>query len=276
MNYRHIYHAGNICDVVKHATLTLLLGHMRAKDKGFTVIDTHAGTGLYDLSDERAGKTDEAKQGVLRLMEAQRLPALCAYYDLLQKLNPDGDFHLYPGSPRLVLSMLREQDRLIACELHPEDARELKHRFWNEKQITVHNRDGYEALLALTPPETKRGMVLIDPPFEQTDEFEQITKSLIAAHKRWPIGVYAIWYPIKDRPALWTWQEQLITSGIPKILCAEFIFEEEVRADRLNGSGMVIVNPPWKLDEEISALYPELHKALGTAHQECAIKMLTE
>jgi 23S rRNA (adenine2030-N6)-methyltransferase len=282
MNYRHIFHAGNRCDVVKHAVLTLVLGHLRTKDKGFAVLDTHAGIGLYDLKDPRALKTLEASEGVLLFLAAPEHPALAPYRDILRKLNPlwDGknvnEFRVYPGSPLLTFHMLRHQDRLIACELHPEDAETLRLNAPNDKRMQIHGRDGYEAMCAFLPPQEKRGLALIDPPYEQPDEFEKIIACLTTIYRRWSTGIYMIWYPIKDRPAIWKFHDALASSGINKILCAEFIYDLEGRSDRLSGSGLIIVNPPWKLDEEYQTLFPYLHQAMGTPHQGFVVKWLTQ
>jgi 23S rRNA (adenine2030-N6)-methyltransferase len=273
LNYRHIYHAGNICDVVKHAVLTLLVGHLRAKDKGFTVLDTHAGAGLYDLDDPRARKTDEAATGIRRLFAAEPIPELADYVRVVRALNPEGAVRHYPGSPVFARHLLRPQDRLMACELHPEDARALKRRFFGDKQVQVHRRDGYEALQALMPPE-KRGLALIDPPFETPDEFARLTLALAMLHRLWPHGQMAIWYPIKERPAIWRFHEALMETSIPKLLCAEFIYDEETRHDRLNGCGFIIVNPPWQFDSQLVRLFPALHRALQTAHQGSVVKSL--
>ena len=281
MNYRHIFHAGNRCDVVKHAILTLVLGHLRAKDKGFAVLDTHAGTGLYDLDDSRAQKTNEAAEGIKALLDSPAVSALADYYAVLRKLNPlwDGrsaeNFRVYAGSPLFIFHLLREQDRLMACELHPEDAEALRIHAPADKRMQVHSRDGFEAMGAFLPPPEKRGLVLIDPPYEQPDEFEQTAKRVIDAWKRWPTGIYTIWYPVKDRPAIWKFHEALVAAGIPKILCAEFIYQSEVRSDRLNGSGLIIINPPWKLEEELKALFPALHQAMRTSYVDDVVKWLS-
>jgi 23S rRNA (adenine2030-N6)-methyltransferase len=280
MNYRHIFHAGNICDLVKHAVLTLAIAHLRAKDKAFCILDTHAGTGVYDLKDERALKTGEAEQGIYRLLASPELPDLAEYFRILNELNPDwqsgstDNFCYYPGSPMIERHMLRPQDRLVLCELHEEEAKELRRQFRNEVQVHVHTRDGYEALNAFLPPTEKRGMVLIDPPFENTNEFVKLAEVAANIHTRWREGLVMIWYPVKERPALWRFHEALIEAGIPEMLCAEFIYEEEVRADRLNGCGLIIINPPWKLDEKLQQLFPALHQALGTAHHGVTVKWL--
>lgn len=280
MNYRHIFHAGHICDVVKHALLVLLLEHLREKDKAFCVLDTHAGTGLYDLKDPQALKTGEAQTGIYKLLTKPPLPALAEYYRILKEINPDWQpqnpktVRFYPGSPVIVQHMLRPEDRLIACELQEEDARALRKYFRNIPQVQAHHRNGYEALGAFLPPPEKRGLVLIDPPYENADEFERLITSIIKAHTRWPQGIFMIWYPVKERPAIWRFHEALIASQIPKQLCAEFLFEEETRGDRLNGSGQIIINPPWQLDEKIGYLFSALHETLQTNHQGSIIKWL--
>ncbi len=280
MNYRHIFHAGNRCDVVKHAVLTLALRHLRAKEKGFAVLDTHAGMGLYDLNDSRALKTGEAAEGIVRLLDSPALPELADYYAVLRKMNPlwggqgaEG-FRVYPGSPLLTHHLLRAQDRLIACELHPDDAEALRLHSPADTRMQIHCRDGYEALGAFLPPPEKRGLTLIDPPYEQPDEFDRIVACLAQTHRRWASGMTMIWYPVKDRPALWKFHEALAATGIPKILCAEFVYEEDSRADRLGGSGMILINPPWKLDEEIKALFPALHKAMRTSYEGASVSWI--
>jgi len=271
MNYRHIYHAGNLCDVVKHAVLTLVLERLREKEKPFAVLDTHAGIGLYDLADERAQKTKEAEQGVLRFLAASAIPALASYDRIVRDLSARS---LYPGSPYLIRSFLREQDRLMACELHPEDVDALKKIFTRDNQVHIHHRDAYEAIAALCPPPEKRGLVLIDPPYEKPDEYEALVQALAKLHARWAQAMVMVWYPIKDRPALWKFHDSLMGSGIPKILAAEFIFGDEMHTDRLNGSGLIIINPPWGLDRTLEGVFPCLHEALETEHRQSVVKWL--
>jgi 23S rRNA (adenine2030-N6)-methyltransferase len=276
MNYRHIYHAGNICDVVKHAILTLLLEHLAQKPAPFAVLDTHAGTGSYNLLDERAHKTAEADSGIRKLLHAEPLPELASYYKVIQGLNGGYIVNNYPGSPQIVANLLRPQDQLMACELHEEDFAALKFLFRHNKQVHPHCRDGYSAIKALLPPPEKRGLVLIDPPYEQPDEFGKILEALQTLRQRWPVAMAALWYPIKDRPLLWRFHEALSMTGMPKILVAEFIYEAEERSDRLNGSGMIIINPPWQLDEKLKIIFPKLHAALGTAHAGVKIDWLRD
>jgi 23S rRNA (adenine2030-N6)-methyltransferase len=285
MNYRHVFHAGNICDVVKHVVLLELLGHLRGKETPFCVLDTHAGAGLYDMHDLRALKTGEAQSGIYKLLRAPAIADLPHYYRILGLFNPDWkpakpeetltQFRFYPGSPLFVREMLRMQDRLIACEWHPDDGGDLKRQFRGMKQAHVHHRDGYEALGAFLPPAEKRGLVLIDPPYEEVDEFSKLADAALKASKRWPQGIFMLWYPVKDRPTVWNFHEALAAGGVAKILCAEFIFEEETRSDRLNGSGLIIVNPPWQFEERLHYLFRILHEAMQTRHHGIAIKWLT-
>jgi 23S rRNA (adenine2030-N6)-methyltransferase len=276
MNYRHSYHAGNICDVVKHAVLLLLLERLRDKDTSFAVLDTHAGAGLYDLTDSAAQKTGEAAAGIEQLRAAEPIAEL-ARYDAIRLAVNHGDKtgQLYPGSPLLVQQMLRPQDRLIACELHPDDCGKLRRVLAQANNVQIHQRDGYEALRALLPPPEKRGLVFIDPPFEKPNEFTQLITAMQTVARRWPQGQMAIWYPIKERPAIWRFHEQLVALGLPKILLAEFIYQDEVRADRLNGCGFILLNPPWQFDLRLSELFPKLHAALQTPHQAVTITWLS-
>jgi len=263
MNYRHIFHAGNFADVMKHAVLALIVEHLRAKPAPFCVLDTHAGVGRYDLTSDPAQRTREYAEGIGRLFGAPPPhPALAPYLDAVASLNPDGALRWYPGSPRLARALLRPQDRLVLSELHPEDAATLKAEFARDRQTAVHAMDAYHALKAHLPPKEKRGLALIDPPFEEPDEFARLVGGLGRAHARWPTGIYAIWYPIKERPAVWRFQEALAGAGIPKILLAELTIHPEDTHLRLNGSGLAIVNPPWRLDETLDAVLPALHAVL--------------
>ncbi|HYG85213.1 MAG TPA: 23S rRNA (adenine(2030)-N(6))-methyltransferase RlmJ [Azospirillum sp.] len=263
MNYRHAFHAGNFADVMKHAVLAMIVEHLRAKPAPFCILDTHAGVGRYDLASEPAQRTREYEDGIARLY-GQPLPhpALTPYLDAVAALNPDGGLRWYPGSPRLARVLLRPQDRLVLSELHPDDARALKRDFSGDAQVAVHHMDAYLALKAHLPPKERRGLVLIDPPFEEPDEFARLAAGLTRAHKRWSTGIYAIWYPIKERPAVWRFEEVLAEAGIPRILITELTIHPEDTHLRLNGCGMAIVNPPWKLDEALAEVLPALHAAL--------------
>lgn len=265
MNYRHIFHAGNPADVMKHAVMALILEHLRVKPAPFCVLDTHAGIGRYDLTSEAAQKTLEYEDGIGRLFGAPSPhPTLKPYLDAVAAVNPDGALRAYPGSPRIARASLRPQDRLVLGELHPDDARALRREFRDDPQVAVHEIDAYVALKAHLPPKEKRGLVLIDPPFEQPDEFARMAEGLAAAHRRWPTGIYALWYPIKERAAVWRFQEAVEKTGIGKILLAELTWHPEDTHLRLNGSGLLIVNPPWRLDETLKETLNALHAVLPT------------
>ncbi len=265
MNYRHIFHAGSFTDVFKHAVFALLLQRLCAKETPFCVIDTHAGIGRYDLTSDPAVRTGEFRGGIARVLAAaDRLPAeLTPYVDAVRALNtPDDPLHWYPGSPRLARSLMRPQDRLVLAELHPDDVIDLQREFERDRNTSVLHQDGYRTLKAHVPPRERRGIVLIDPPFEVTDEFERLTVALAAAHARWATGIFAIWYPIKERATIWRFHDALERTGIRKILNAELLIHAEDNHLRLNGCGMIIVNPPWQLDQTLEAVLPALHDAL--------------
>ncbi|TPN79574.1 23S rRNA (adenine(2030)-N(6))-methyltransferase RlmJ [Mesorhizobium sp. CU2] len=269
MNYRHAYHAGNFADVVKHAVLTRLVEYLKQKDKAFRVIDTHAGIGRYDLASVEAGKTGEWQSGIGRVFEAALEPKAAAlltpYLEAVRAQNPDGELRRYPGSPVLVRHLLRKQDRLTAVELHPEDAERLKSVFAADFQTRVIELDGWLALGAQVPPKEKRGLVLIDPPFEEQGEFSRLVEGLQKAHRRWPGGLYALWYPIKDRKAVNAFRTALKEAGIPKILDIAFDVRPVSNEPSLDGSGLVVVNPPYTLEGELRTLLPALHKLLAVA-----------
>jgi 23S rRNA (adenine2030-N6)-methyltransferase len=268
MNYRHAFHAGNFADVVKHAVLARIIAHLKEKPAAFRVIDTHAGAGLYDLSGPEASRTGEWRAGIGRLRAAELandIRALLApYLDAVAALNPGRDMKVYPGSPALAQSLLRDQDRLVVCEREPQAAHALATFVRGDPRVKAVEIDGYTALNAYVPPKERRGLVLIDPPYEQPGEFDHLAQALAAAHRKWPTGIYALWYPIKNLRETAAFARRIAASGIARVLRAELTL---ARADseRLGGSGLIVVNPPWRLDEELSALLPALSQALGAA-----------
>jgi 23S rRNA (adenine2030-N6)-methyltransferase len=271
MNYRHAYHAGNFADVVKHAVLARLVEYLKQKDKAFRVIDTHAGVGLYDLSAEEAQKTGEWRSGIARLIEARLEPdtaaLLAPYVDAVKAANPDGGLSRYPGSPLIVRGLLRKQDRLSAIELHPQDSAVLKTLFADDYQVRIIELDGWLALGAHLPPKEKRGLVLVDPPFEREGEFGRLADGLRKAHRRWPGGIYALWYPVKDRRAVKAFREALAGSGIPKIMDIRFDVRPASDEPRLDGTGMIVVNPPFTLEKEVGIMLPALHGVLAESRE---------
>lgn len=238
MNYRHAFHAGNFADCMKHALLVWLLRAMARKEKGFAVLDTHAGVGRYDLSAGPAERTGEWRAGIGRLIGATD-PALVDYLGLVGQLG------LYPGSPALIRALLRPQDRLVCCELHPEDIKPLRRAFRDDAQVAVHHRDGYEAIGALLPPPERRGLVLIDPPYEAGDEFVRLVEAIRLAHRRFPSGGVAAWYPVKSRAEARGLHGDIKVSGIRDVVAAELWLREPIDAGRLNGCGLLVVNPPF-------------------------------
>ena len=261
MNYRHSFHAGNSADVVKHSLLIALVQALQLKESALTLIDTHAGCGLYDLEGEEAGRTGEAAQGVLRAF-ADPNPLLNDYRAAVQAVNAAAEPHLYPGSPRFLAQLLRTQDLLILNEKHPEDVRALR-GVMRGTIAAVHERDAYEFWLAMLPPRTPRGVVVVDPPYEQTDERARITATLAAAHRKWSHGVTVIWYPLKDRATHWRWKEQLRKLGIPKLLCVEHWLYDSDQPGIYNGAGLFIVNPPYAFTQALRPLLDALRAALA-------------
>jgi 23S rRNA (adenine2030-N6)-methyltransferase len=267
VNYRHAFHAGSFADVFKHAVLCRILDYLRTKDAPFRVIDTHAGAGLYDLSGPEASRGGEWQDGIGRLMTAelpQKAAALLApYLDVIGALNERGHLKVYPGSPAIVRAWLRPDDRLIACELEPKAAVVLASNLRGDPRIKTLEMDGWIALSAYVPPPERRGLVLVDPPFERDDDFYQLSKGLAVAHRKWATGIYALWYPIKGRPEPDALAKSLTKLGIRKILRAELSVSSLSDPSRLNGSGLILVNPPWTLEGELKALLPVLAGILG-------------
>ncbi|MDX3927238.1 MAG: 23S rRNA (adenine(2030)-N(6))-methyltransferase RlmJ [Shinella sp.] len=270
MNYRHIYHAGNFADVLKHAVLARLVTYMQGKDKAFRVLDTHAGIGLYDLSGEEAQKTGEWRDGIGRLLSAKLPPEIASllapYLDAVKALNPELETRgltFYPGSPKLARMLFRPQDRLSAMELHPDDYETLHRLFEGDFQSRITELDGWLALGAHLPPKEKRGIVLVDPPFEEAGEFERMTDGLAKAWRRFPGGTYCLWYPLKKGALVTEFHRALKALEIPKILCAELAVRSDRDTTGLAGSGLVIVNPPFTLKAELDRLLPFLKETLA-------------
>ena len=266
MNYRHDYHAGNFADVLKHTALCELLRLLTAKDKKLFVLDTHAGAGGYDLSGSQARRTGEAETGIVRLSAAPRagMPAAVARYLAAvaaydRKFGASaGEIRRYPGSPRLVRGLLRPGDRFVACELHPEEALALKREFAGDRAVEVRQADGYKVLKALLPPVERRGLVLIDPPFEATDEYERLLRVLRQGVRRFATGCYAIWYPIKDEAAAAFAAE--LAAFKPLILRLGL---DGIDPGKLAGCGLAVVNPPWRFEEAMREALPWIAERLG-------------
>jgi 23S rRNA (adenine2030-N6)-methyltransferase len=268
MNYRHAFHAGNFADVFKHAALTRILVHLREKPQTFRVIDTHAGAGRYDLKGAEASRSGEWRDGIARLMSGHLSERACTlfapYIDAIVTLNGGSGIAFYPGSPFLARAFLRNEDRLVACELEPEAAAALAQNLGRDRRTKSIAMDGYVALNAFIPPKERRGLVIIDPPFEQPDEFSRLPAALAAAHRKWPTGIYFLWYPIKERRSVEAMMRAFKRSRIAKVLRSELSLPPPPDG-RLHACGFIIINPPWRLEGELKEMLPALAAVLSPA-----------
>ncbi len=266
MNYLHACHAGNFADVFKHSLLLLLLAALRRKAAPFAYLDTHAGAGWYDLLGDKAQSTGEYLDGAARIfsLNAKQLPAgLASYHAHLHRTNPDGVLRYYPGSPVFGVDNLREQDRAVLVESQPLIYQALKSHFFGDQRVAVHQRDAYEALKALLPLPEKRGLILLDSPFEaQEREFKHLVNALKIADKRWQ-GTIAAWYPIKHEFAANDFLRQLKSSGLRDICIAELRILPCDNRIQLNGCGLMLLRPPWQFDREALPLVNDLQTLLG-------------
>ena len=272
MNYRHAFHAGGFADVIKHIVLVRILTYLQDKPAAFRVIDTHAGAGLYDLTGDEASRGGEWLTGIARLMQARfsetTMPLVAPYLDIVRAFNPQRDIKAYPGSPLIARALLRPQDRLTACEVEPKARKRLIDALRRDTQARVVDLDGWVALPAFVPPNERRGLVLIDPPYEQKDEFERLAAGFAEAFVKWPTGSYLLWYPVKSRRAtdsLARHVTEVAGAGTPpgKCLRLEFSVAPQTAGAALASAGLLIVNPPYTLMGELRAILPELEKPLG-------------
>jgi 23S rRNA (adenine2030-N6)-methyltransferase len=272
MNYRHAFHAGSFADVIKHIVLVRILTYLQDKQAPFRVIDTHAGAGVYDLTGDEARRGGEWLTGIARLMQARfsekTLALVQPYLDIVRAFNPKGELAAYPGSPLIARALLRPQDRLTACEVEPKARKRLIDALRRDTQARVVDLDGWTALPAFVPPNERRGLVLIDPPYEQKDEFERMAKGFAQAFAKWPTGSYMLWYPVKSRRATDSLARHVAgvagaVAPAGKCLRLEFSVAPQVAEAGLTSAGLLIVNPPWTLAGELRAILPELEKPLG-------------
>jgi 23S rRNA (adenine2030-N6)-methyltransferase len=272
MNYRHAFHAGGFADVIKHIVLVRILSYLQDKPAAFRVIDTHAGAGVYDLAGDEARRGGEWLTGIARVMQARfsetTLPLVAPYLDIVRAFNSPRELNAYPGSPLIARALLRPQDRLTACEIEPKARKRLIDALRRDTQARVVDLDGWVALPAFVPPNERRGLVLIDPPFEAKDEFERMAAGFEEAFTKWPTGSYLLWYPVKSRRAtdgLARHVAELVGAGAPpgKCLRLEFSVAPQAAGEALASAGLLIVNPPWTLMGELRAILPELEKPLG-------------
>lgn len=267
MNYRHAFHAGNFADVVKHAVLVRILLYLQEKPAPFRVIDCHGGAGLYDLAPGEAGREGEWQRGIARVLDARlagpEREALAPYLDLVRSFNPDGALRRYPGSPLIAQRLLRTDDRLVACESEPSAFRDLRHSLGRDRRSKALEIDGWTALNAYIPPKERRGLVVIDPPFEQGDEFVHVLAGLDAAQRKWPGGVYLVWYPLTRRANAAPFRQRLGEMAFSRVLDVTFDLGGAAPADRLAACGLVIINPPWMLEGQLGVLLPALARAMA-------------
>lgn len=264
MNYRHAFHAGNHADVLKHLIISRIIALLARKEAPFVCLDSHAGLGLYDLKGDEASRTGEWLEGIARLWSADDLPASTDdYFDVLKAMNPDGELRYYPGSPELARQLTRDQDRVLLNEKHPQDGQLLKENMRGDRRVAVHLGEGWHVPRALLPVAEKRALLLIDPPFEQSDELDRCVTALNESIGRMRQTIVAIWYPIKDERQLKRFYQSLGKSTAPKLLRAELFVHSPDDATRLTGSGLVIANAPWGLEEELKELLPWLANTLA-------------
>lgn len=273
LSYRHGFHAGSFVDVHKHITLLLLLRSLLKKESPFCYIETHAGSALYDLKSRFAQKNREYETGISLLWQVEDPPVpVTDYLEAVRSVNrlPGGKvagLRYYPGSPAIARRLLRPRDRMVLMELHTTEIALLRKHCRGDRQVQIHHRDGFEGLPGLVPPAEKRGLVLIDPAYETGDEFTRLLEALVAAWNKWPTGIFAVWYPLQQRQPVPRFHYELRTSGIKNILLHEFSVIPDVAVNRLSGTGMIIINPPWQFDVKIKNvlewLAPRLDRGSG-------------
>jgi 23S rRNA (adenine2030-N6)-methyltransferase len=272
MNYRHAFHAGGFADVIKHIVLVRILIYLQEKPAAFRIIDTHGGAGLYELTSDEARRSGEWLTGIARIMQARfsdaALALLKPYLDIVRAFNTGGELAVYPGSPLIARALLRPQDRLTACEIEPRARSLLIDALRRDAQARVVDLDGWTALPAFVPPNERRGLVLIDPPFEASDEFERMAEGFAKAFAKWPTGTYVLWYPAKSRRATDELADRVAEAAASakpagKGLRLEFSIAPQTAESALTSTGLLIVNPPWTLASELKTILAELTKPLG-------------
>ncbi|EGR1702846.1 23S rRNA (adenine(2030)-N(6))-methyltransferase RlmJ [Vibrio cholerae] len=266
LSYRHSFHAGNHADVLKHIVQSLILNSLQQKEKPFVYHDTHSGVGRYDLTHEWSEKTGEYKQGIARVWQKDNIPAeLDSYLDAIRQLNQGETLRYYPGSPRVARAHLREQDRMVLTELHPSDYPLLEQEFHRDRQVSIYKEDGFARLKASLPPQERRGLVLIDPPYELAKEYRDVVRAIAQSYKRWATGIYAIWYPVVNRCDIDDMLEGLQGLEIRKILQIELGVAPDTNERGMTASGMIVINPPWTLESQMQTILPFLKQAIAPA-----------
>ncbi|WP_313683690.1 23S rRNA (adenine(2030)-N(6))-methyltransferase RlmJ [Pantoea sp.] len=270
LSYRHSFHAGNHADVLKHTVESLILTALMEKEKPFLYLDTHAGAGRYQLSGEHAERTGEYLEGIARIWQQPDAPELLKpYFSAIRNLNPNGTLRYYPGSPLIARHLLRQDDKLQLTELHSSDYPLLRNEFSKDSRARVERADGYQQLKSKLPPPTRRGLILIDPPYELKSDYQAVVKGIQEGHKRFGTGIYALWYPVVLRQQIKHMIKDLQATGIRNILQIELAVRPDSDQRGMTASGMIVINPPWKLEQQMKELLPWLHQKLvpaGTGH----------
>ena len=265
LSYRHSYHAGNHADVLKHIVLTLCINSLKEKEKPFLYLDTHSGAGRYLLQSEHAEKTGEYLSGINLIWQQSETPELLnTYLSVLKRYNPFDNLKYYLGSPLIAKQLLREQDKINLTELHPTDYPLLRQEFSKDKRARVLREDGFSQLKSKLPPESRRGIVLIDPSYEIKDDYQKIPKALLEAYKRFATGIYLIWYPVVSRTQTQKMIDEIVNLGIKKISQFEFAIKPDNNQKGMTASGMIVINPPWKLQQQMQTIMPWLKSTLDT------------
>ncbi|WP_295800833.1 23S rRNA (adenine(2030)-N(6))-methyltransferase RlmJ [uncultured Microbulbifer sp.] len=271
-SYRHGFHAGNFADVLKHHVQVEIISYLQKKEAPFDYIDTHAGAGLYRLQSDMAQKNQEYLNGIGKLFGDDALPALAPYLQLVAALNPEGGLRHYPGSPMVAAQLLRPQDKAWLFELHPSEVENLRRNLSGRHQCRVREEDGFVGLAALLPTRSRRALVLIDPPYEQKQDYQRVVSALALIHRKMATATVALWYPVVERARIDAMTRQIAASGIRRVE----LFELGICADSpgrgMTASGMIVVNPPWTLRAQMDSLLPQLAERLsgdGEAHFRC-------
>ncbi|CBJ83224.1 conserved hypothetical protein [Xenorhabdus bovienii str. Jollieti] len=274
LSYRHSFHAGNHADVLKHTVQSLIIESMKGKEKPFLYLDTHAGAGRYQLSGEHAERTGEYLEGIARIWQRDDIPEeLTAYMSAVKALNPHGVLRYYPGSPLIARHLLREYDELNLSELHSSDFPLLRSEFSRDERVRLLREDGYQQLKSKLPPKSRRGFVLIDPPYELKSDYQNVVKGILEGYKRFATGTYALWYPVVLRQQIKRMLKDLESTGIRRVLQIELGVRPDSDQRGMTASGMIVINPPWKLEQQMKAVLPWLHQVLvpeGTGHTSVA------
>lgn len=275
LSYRHAFHAGNFADVLKHSVMCLVLDYMLRKDKGFSYIDTHAGAGMYRLTDASAQKTGEYLDGIAKLWQRNDIPAeLAEYIEIVHELNSSEKLTVYPGSPSVAQQFMRRQDAGFLYDLHPADHELLDDLFANKRKMQVHKSNGFKALKGLLPPATRRSVVLIDPPYEIKTDYHDAVKAIIKGYKQFDSGIYILWYPVVQRHYIEQMQAQFCKSEVRNVMQIELQMRQDSEEFGMTGTGLFIVNPPWVLKEQVETILPYLQQHLGDAGSSHSITQL--